>query len=252
MLFIWFMLAGFIFLLTPHGLTKTFQDAFNRIFSWPLSVGRSFMLSARTDQPFTGPVVGRRKYSELQNHLANVMGQRDQAYEEIERLSGLRRRWPLEGAKLVRAGVIRDPVSGHSELIIDRGQEDGLATGQFVLVDNGIIGTLCDISSRTARVKLFTDSTSTTPVSIAGLPTVMKGTGDNSARVEMVKRKIDVGADVFALKKPGFLDAPMIIGKVAQCERNDKSALLWDITVEPVCDIETIDDITVIVLNPRE
>jgi cell shape-determining protein MreC len=249
MLFIWFMLAGFIFLLTPHRLTKTFQDAFNSIFGWPLSIGRGFMLSARTEQPVARD---NRKYNELRNHLANIMAQRDQAYEEITKLSGLRKRLPLEGAKLVRAGVIRDSVNSRSEFIIDCGQKDGLAAGQFVLADNSIIGALCDISSWTARVKLFTDPTSSIAVNIAGLKTVMKGNGDNSARVEMSKREIEVGENVLALRKPGFLGEPMIIGQVAKCERNDKSALLWDITIRPVCDIESIDDVTVIVMNPRE
>ena len=129
MLFIWFMLAGFIFLLTPHRLTRTFQDAFNSIFGWPLSIGRGFMLSARTEEPVAQD---RRKYNELRNHLANIMAQRDQAHKEITRLSGLRKRLPLEGARLVGAGVIRDSVSSRSEFIIDCGQKDGLAAGQFV------------------------------------------------------------------------------------------------------------------------
>lgn len=249
MLFIWFMLAGFIFLLTPHGLTKTFQDAFNSVFGWPLSIGRSFTLASRTEQPFTGD---HREYGELQNHLANIMAQRDQAYEEIEELSGLRKRFPLEGAKLVRSGVIRDSLHSRSELIIDCGQTDGLAAGQFILAENSIIGTICDISARTARVKLFTDPTSSIAVNIGGLKTVMKGSGENLARIEMSKRKIKVGEDVLALKKPGYLGAPMIIGQVAQCQRNYKSALLWDITVKPVCDIEKIDDVTVIVMNPPD
>ena len=248
MLFIWFMLAGFIFLLTPHKLTKTFQDTFDSVFSWPLGVGRSFMLSARTNQPLTD-VVERREYTELENHLANMIGQRDQAYKEIERLSGLRKRFPFERAKLVRAGIYRG--DGHSELRIDSGQEDGLAEGQFVLAGNSIIGSICDISSRTAHVKLLTDPTSIVAVNIAGLDKlVMQGSGDNSAKVEMVKRKIDVGEPVLVRERGGFLDGTMIAGRVARCERNEKSALLWDLTVKPVCDIEDVDSVTVIVMNP--
>jgi len=117
---------------------------------------------------------------------------------------------------------------------------------------NSIIGTICDISARTARVKLFTDPTSSIAVNMGGLKTVMKGNGENSARIEMSKRKIKVGEDVLALKKPGYLGEPMIIGQVAQCQRNYKSALLWDITVIPVCDVENIEDVTVIVMNPPD
>jgi len=54
-----------------------------------------------------------------------------------------------------------------------------------------------------------------------------------------------------ASKKPGFLDMPMIIGKVAQCKLNAQP-LLWDITVEPVCDIQKAENVVVIVMNPPD
>ena len=53
-------------------------------------------------------------------------------------------------------------------------------------------------------------------------------------------------------RKPGFLNAPMIIGKVLRCERNAKSPMLWDIVVEPVCDFEQLNDVAVIVINPPD
>jgi hypothetical protein len=79
---------------------------------------------------------------------------------------------------------------------------------------------------------------------------VMKGSGDNLAMIGMIKNKVKIGSEIMAGKKPGFLDAPIIAGRVARCERNTKSPLLWDITVEPVCDIERLNSVTVIVLNP--
>jgi hypothetical protein len=68
----------------------------------------------------------------------------------------------------------------------------------------------------------------------------------------MVKYKVRSGDNVYADKKPGFLDAPMIAGKVGDCKRNDEIPLLWDITVKPTCDIETLDSVAVIIMNPRE
>lgn len=246
------MLAAFILLFAPQSLTNKFQFAFVRIFRWPLSIGRNISILARTYQP-PEDVVNRSEFNKLQNLLNDVIAQRDQEHKEVERLSGLRKRFPLEGANLLSAGVITATIDKlRSELIIDRGEKDGLATDQFVLADNSIIGTISHVDSRTARVRLFTDSQSNMAVRIGKLniERIMKGSGDNLAKVEMIKDKVKIGSEIMAGKKPGFLDTPMIAGRVARCERNAQSPLLWDITVEPVCDMEKLNGVTVIVMNP--
>ena len=255
MLFAWFMLGGFIFLLAPQNLTNKFQFAFAHIFRWPLSIGRNVSLSARMEQALTN-VVSRSKYNQLQSHLANVIEQRNQEHKKVEKLSGLRDRAALEGAKFVLADVITASIDGsRSELIINRGENDGLAKGQFVLGDNSIVGTVSDVSSRTAQVRLITDSISKIAVKIAGLNSswIMQGNGTNSARVQLlsIKRKVKTGDIVYAGKKPGFLDTPMIVGKVAQCKRDDENPSLWDITVEPACDIERLNNVAVLMMNPQ-
>ena len=255
MLFTWFMLSGLIFLFAPQSLTNKFQFAFARTFSWPLGIGRSVTLAART--PASTELVSRREYDLLQNHLANVIQQRDQAYQQIKKLSGLSSRFPFEGAKWVLADIITGSTDeSRNEFIIDRGAEDGLAKEQFVLGDNSIIGTISDVSARKAKVRLFTDPASNIAVKIAELDVsrLMQGTGDSSAKIRLlqVKHKVKTGDTVYACKKPGFLDAPMIVGKVAQCKRDDENPSVWDITVKPVCDIEMLNDVAIIVMDQRQ
>ena len=43
----------------------------------------------------------------------------------------------------------------------------------------------------------------------------------------------------------------MIVGTVARCKSNSENPLLWDITVKPACDIETVTEVAVIVVNPQ-
>jgi rod shape-determining protein MreC len=250
MLFTWFMLGGLIFLFTPQNLTNKFQFAFARIFRGPLSIGRNISLSAHT-QPQLTDVVSRSKYNQLQNYLANITKELSQERQKVKELSGLRNRRPLEGAGLMLAEVITASTEG---LIINRGQNDGLQKGQFVLGDNSIIGTISDISPRTAKVELITETTSNMAVEVGGLKTVIQGYGKNSAKVQLVSTKhtVKIGDNVYACKKPGFLDAPMIIGAVSQCKRDDENPLLWDITVKPACDIERLNDVTVLIMNPQE
>ncbi len=251
MLFTWFMLAGFIFLFSPPNLTNKFQFAFHRIFRWPLSIGRNISLSAGTRQPL-GDVVSRDEYKRLLNHLANVTQQRNDAQQIVQKLSKMRNIPGWERMGFVPADVITVSIDElRSELIINRGRDDGLTKGQFVLGDNSIIGTLSDVDVRTARVRLFPDPASNMAVTIAGANRFMQGIGDNLALIRMVKKEVKIGSEVMAGKKPGFLDTPMIIGKVAGCELNAQP-LLWDITVEPVCDIQKAENVVVIVMNPPE
>lgn len=252
MLLTWFMLGGFILLFAPQRWTDQLQFTFDRIFSWPLSMGRNISLTARMP-PVN--IVSRREYNQLQNHLANVTKQRDLAYEEIKKLSGLSSKFPLGNAKLVLAGIIRASIDeSYNEFVINRGANQGLAKGRFVLGDNSIIGTISDVSAHRAKVKLITNTTSKIPVTIAqaNVPGLLEGTGSNSAKIPLIplKHKIKVGDIVYARQEPGLLDAPIIIGRIAECKKGDDDPLLWDITVEPVCDIERLKDVAVITMNP--
>ena len=255
MLFTWFMLAGSIFFFAPQKLTNKFQLAFAHIFRWPLSVGRSISLSARTRQSTTD--IFSRRETQYQNHITNLIAQRDQARQQVEKLSGLRARFDLEGAKLVFADVTRASIDGHSELIISRGKDDGLALGQFVLAYNSIIGTIYSVEARAGRVRLITDPAFQIPVSVktakSDINRIMTGSGGDSAKISMIeiKHEIKVGDFVYARKKPGFLGAPIIIGKITQCQRDGRNPSLWDITVEPACDIEKLNDVAVIIMNPQ-
>lgn len=254
MLFTWLMMAGFILLFTPQNLTNKLQFAFVRVFHLPLSLGRSISLTARSE-PLVAEVVSRGVYNRLQNHLVNVTEQLYQEHQVVEALSRLRNRFALEGAKLVYADVITRSIGkGCSELIINRGENDGLAKGQFVLSDNSIVGTIFDVSLRTAQVKLLTDPESKIAGKIQGVNTerLIQGVGKDSAKVKLLSRKykIRVGDKVLACKKPGFLDAPIVLGTVTQCKRDDETPSLWDVTVKPVCDIEQLNSVGVIIMNP--
>ena len=250
------MLAGFILLIAPQSLTNKFQFAFTRIFRWPLRVGSDLSLATSTRQPFINQL--SRNDVQYSNEIDLLRQQLIQAYERIDKLSGIRNTIPLTKAKLVVADIMTKTLSDtRGELIINCGQNDGLATNQFVMADVSIIGTISDVDTSTARVKLFTDKTSSVAVTIgeSKVRRLMQGIGNNSAKIIpkiAATNKISVGDKVFAQKAPGLLDVSMIAGIVTQCIRDDKEPSVWDITVQPACDIAQIEikDVTVMIMNP--
>ncbi len=255
MLFTWFMLAGCILLFAPQSFTGKFQLAFVDVFRWPLSLGGNVALTARTQQSAGENLGGGEQ------RLLNVIANLEQTVAEYRRQFQKQHKYTpyvWEGADVTVAAVIERPVDGPSnELTIDYRKRIGLAKGQYVLGGESIIGTISDVFPQlgTARVKLITDFTSQIPVKIGNgnLRNIMKGTDGNVAVIEQVKTKIDVGERVFALRKRGFLDldAPIVTGRVSRCERNQKEASVWDVTVVPVCDIRNIEDVAVIIMNPK-
>jgi rod shape-determining protein MreC len=259
-LFISLMLTGLIFLFAPQRLTSKFQFAFVRIFCWPLSVSRDISLSASglmaSAEGAPANVVSRERYDKLHNRLANVTEWLKQERQKVETLSGLRDRPVWKGVNFVLADIITSTIDKlHSELIINRGQEDGLAVDQFVMANDNIIGTICKVDNRTARVRLITDPASKIAVKIEGLSKdrILQGAGGDSAKVKLLptKYRVEIDEVVYAQKRPGFLSTPVIVGTVGQCESNKDNPLLWDITVKPSCDIANLTEVAVIVMNPR-
>jgi len=258
--FISLFLTGLVFLFAPQELTSKFQFAYVRVFCRPLSIGRDVSISAHgfmaSAEGSPQDVVSREKYDKLHNHLANVTEWLRQERQKVESLSGLRNRTIWQGVNFVLADIITSTIDGlHSELIINRGSEDELAVGQFVMANESIVGTICKVDTRTARVLLITDPASQIAVKIEGLnkDRILQGTGDDSAKVKLLptKYKIEVDEVVYAQKKPGYLSTPVIVGTVGQCESNKDNPLLWDITVKPASDIANLTEVSVIVMNPR-
>jgi rod shape-determining protein MreC len=262
MLLTWLMLGGFIFLFAPPAITSRFHLAFARIFSLPLSLGRSISLATRASS--SAETVSRREYdrlnteyNQLMSHLHNVTQQRDQEYEKAAKLAGLRAIPDWNRMNFVPAHIVTVSDRTQTELIINRGQTDGLVKGQFVLGDNAVIGTISDCSATRAKIKLITDPTSRIPVKvirstgdkqISVTDGLLHGSSDNTPRIPLIPLKtgIEAGDIVYARQQPG-LGVPIVIGKIAQCKKDNKNPLLWDITVQPLCDIEKLADVAVIV-----
>jgi len=260
MLFICFMLAGLILFFAPSKITNKFQFGFIRVFNKPLSIGRNLsLLTIRlltSEQTLANDVVSREKYDKLHNHLANVTEWLKLERQKVEKLTGLRDRPVWKGVDFVIADVIATSVNKmRGEIVINRGRKDGLIENQFVLAYESIVGTVYKVDDRTAKIKLISDPTSRIAVKIAdfNMDRIMHGEGNCSASVKLVpiKYSIKKGDIVYAQKRPGFLSSPVIIGTVSKCKSNDDNPLVWDISVQPGCDIKNLANVAVIVMNPE-
>jgi len=259
MLFTGGMLVGLIFLfLVPRDASGRLQLAYARVFRWPLTLGGGVVrVSHTTSQART---VSPKEHAEalqavqqLRNQSANLQAQLQEATRQIELLTRLKARPGLERMQPIPAKVI---MRVQDELTIGQGLESGVAVGQYVLSltearidEQSVIGVVSAVYAKVATVKLLTDPTLRLPVGLAGLsvPKLMVGRGDGTARITLVPREhtIRAGDAVYAEKRPGILDVPVIAAEVVQCRPDTKDPLMWDISVRPVCDLATLSDVVV-------
>lgn len=252
MLFTWCLLSSLILFFLPGSLTSRLQFGFARIFHVPLNFGRTIHLSAQPGRA-EQDMVSRSQYNQLQNHLANVTAQLHYVQQQVTELSGLREHLPWEGVSLRLAGIVTTAGQGPTrELVINRGSNAGIRPEQYVIADNSVIGTVCQVSPNSARVRLVTDPASRVAVELGDdrAEGLMRGSG-SGAQIGLVPSKVPVerGDAVYASARAGYLPSPMIAGVVRQVQRQRENPLVWDIHVEPACEIERLSDVAVIIIE---
>ncbi len=257
MLFVYCMLAGFIFLLfLPMGMTGNLQLLYWNIFRGPLSLCRETTVNVRTAATTQDPLTQENERLRVENRLlankyANIESQLQTTQQRIDELAGLRTRSEWSGMGFLTAGVVTDPATGQNELIIARGRDDGVARGQYVMGELSIIGMVTDVAANTARVRLITDPKCSIPVQIADTDVrgIMVGRGDGTAGIARVRNRQSVKVDSLVLAQiPAGV--PIVTAKVTECKRSVKEPLVGDVSVKPACDIVNLKSVIVIV--PRK
>jgi cell shape-determining protein MreC len=266
MLFIWGLLGGLICLFAPPSLTSRLQLAYTYVFSWPLQAGRNLSL-ATTVPPLTAvddsaSVPSQAECEQLKKRIANLEAQLREAHAQNDQLARLHTLPLSDRMAFVLADITVAHVS-QGDLFINRGQQDGVAVGQYVvaagqhgLTDSSVIGTVSDVSPQRARVKLITSPTSRLPVTIgkSDLARVMEGRLGETAKIPLVPATHAIRKDdaVYARKTPGLLDVPIIVGRIAQCRPDPKDPSVWDIAVQPACKIDALTSVAVIAASPKQ
>ncbi len=260
-LFLSLLTAGIIFLLLPQRLTKGFNFLFIELFNPILSIGRNTGMEVFRPARSTEDFVPRTEHNKLWTAYNNLRADLRVEHKRYEKLARLRSGLPRPGAGVVLAEIINTSIGGMKhELIINRGEADGLKADQFVLIpgEHSIIGTISETARTTARVRLVTDINHNMKVLIWReskkdyLEAQMVGDGKRSGNIPLlsIEYQIKAGDTVYAAAKRGFLETPRVIGEISEVKRDENNPLLWDITVSPIRDAGTLSDVAVIVMNP--
>ena len=252
----WFMLAGGILLVLPHSTTCWLQFRFLDLFRLPIRSGHASALAALTAAS-TGGAVAQNDYQkvtdqnrQLRNHIDTLEAAMVQQQQKIDQLTGLRQVKSWERMAFLPADAVTRTTPHH--LLINRGTADHLSKGQLVMADNAIIGTISELGTHTARVELVTSPTSKLRVAVSAVQGVLCGEGNNLMEIPNLAKPpqtVTPGQPVYVQKIPGLLDALVVVGTVVQWGRDDQNPMLWEIKVQPSCDLDHVSGVWVIVLG---
>lgn len=269
MLIVILIIVGALFLVLPDAMTGKFHDVFIYVLGPVLKVGPD---SNITDLP--GLVVSERKvslskYKELEGERDKLVSrlktlQRKYLYlhEEYELATGTRQRLPDVGPGHIWAEVIRADVI-NSEIDINRGMNDGLKKGQYVISQDVLIGTVDFVGDYYAKVKLLTAKDHELIVEIEAIDSkkadiyrraIMKGDGKGGCLIDGIQTNYQITDKnfVYAYARPGYLNSPLIIGKVSHIKYDDSDPLFWKINVQPSFDITKLEKVFAVTMEPGD
>jgi rod shape-determining protein MreC len=156
--------------------------------------------------------------------------------ESMRRLLAAKEQTPSDAifAEIVYAG--RDPFS--RKVIIDRGAQHGVQTGQPVVDANGVLGQVTRVQPLLAEVTLIVDKDHAIPVQVVrnGLRGVAYGSGDGSTlelRHMASNAEIESGDVLVTSGLDGLYPKGLPVAKIAKVER-DSAYAFAKIVCQPV------------------
>ena len=173
---------------------------------------------------------------------ANLLLRQDHLEQENKRLRALldmRTRQPVEGRIAEILYAARDPFS--RRVIIDKGSQQGIAPGQAVVDDIGVIGQVTRVFPLTSEVLLLTDKDQAIPVAVQrnGLRAVLAGAGAGMMELRFLaaNAEVQVGDILVTSGLDGVYLPGLPVARVAKIDR-DSSHSFARITCVPLAGVE--------------
>ncbi len=262
-LFLVLITAGIFLQVMPHSKTRLVGYGFQRTFGRILRIGRPVVSPVLSPQEDHDQFVSRDEYNKLVIRYKNTHADLLALQQRYAQLARIRAALPSPGPALVIADVIQTSISpSQRELLINlTGDSRTIKPGQYVLGNDAVIGTIVEIFKSTARIRLITDAKHFIPAGILRdgrsdyVPVQLVGRGDNTCKVPLLSRKdydIRIGDSVYAMKRTGFLNTPVLLGEITSVKPDETQPLLWNIVMQPACDVENLTHVAIIVMDPPD
>ncbi len=146
--------------------------------------------------------------------------------------------------------LLRDPAPGQHTLLVARGSDEGVASGQPVLGAGGtLVGVVTTVEDSRSWVRLLSDRDSSVAIVVQSsrVPAALEG-GGTALSLQFVPREANVvvGDVVVTSALGGRLPPGLLAGRVALVESQPQD-LHARITVEPLSDLQRLEQVLIVV-----
>jgi len=209
-------------------------------------LARPFALinASRQNEQLTGEV------AELKARLQELEEYRLEN-ERLKKLLDLQTR-PPGNWKLIAATVVgRDPGNWFKTITLDKGSRQGVQVNMPVLVPEGLVGRVVEVSANTAQVMLITDPRSAVSSLIQEnrSPGIVEGTADPSGRLRMIHIPYDVfvrkGQVVITSGLGSLFPKGIVIGQILEVKK-DPTGLFYNATIQSLVDFNRLEEVLIV------
>lgn len=142
-----------------------------------------------------------------------------------------------------------DPYRGFSSVIINKGSKQGIKKDMTVILSEGLVGRITEVSSNTSKILTIIDSTSMfNGISVKSKDYIRITGKDDHSMLEGYadpEAKIEKGDIIVTSGLAGVFEKNIVVGKVKEIKTN-AGRLEKILTIEPSIDIEKIDKVLLI------
>jgi rod shape-determining protein MreC len=187
----------------------------------------------------------RRKISELQeeNHrLREALLTADR----VQRLMALQSENSLTGT--VARVFARDPSNFFKTLLVNKGEDEGIAKDMVVLTADGVVGRVIEVSATVAKVLQITDPNSAVDVMIqrSRCQGIMEGKREDLCVLKYIQKNEDVqvGDLVMTSGLGGIFPKGLRVGTVTHVDRK-RPGIFQHIEVKPSVDFSRLEEVLI-------
>ncbi|MCP4351260.1 MAG: rod shape-determining protein MreC [Desulfobacterales bacterium] len=153
--------------------------------------------------------------------------------------------------RVVAAEIIgKDPSPWFKSIIIDKGWKDEIKKGLPVLVPDGIVGMVTEVSPNYSKVLLIIDQNSSVDALIQDSRAwgIIRGKSSSQCIFKYVLRKHEIrsGDTVISSGLDGVFPKGVRVGEVSKVTKHKTGAIFQEVFVSPYVDFEKLEEVLII------
>jgi rod shape-determining protein MreC len=225
-------------------IAAPFQDFFSHTTEFAQNIWRHYFYLVSLAQENDGLRQALKRAAEKSNQCKEI----ELANFRLRKLLSFKR---STGFQVLAAEVIgKDPSPWFKTVIINKGRSDGLQKGVPVVVPEGIVGQVVDVSNNNSKVLLIIDQNSAVDALVQRSRSrgIIRGEAVDLCRFQFVLRKHDanVGDVIVSSGLDGVFPKGLRIGQISEVVKRD-AGIFQDIKVAPFVNFEKIEEVLVFI-----